>query len=147
MSSNPLNKNKVKKKPVESCEKQEIPQAFRGRVTQKQKNPKPWTLGSRTLPKRGTRTWDAPFLPAKNLHQIRTVFCVSSMKDNSAGFVSSILTRITPFSCREEVGKEKSEPSSLMSASQRNIFSTMHLQKQSRDQLKPTLIASSFSSF
>lgn len=37
MSSTPLNKNKVKQKPVESCEKQEIPQAFRGRVTQKQK--------------------------------------------------------------------------------------------------------------
>lgn len=36
MSSTPLNK-KVKQRPVESCEKQEIPQAFRGRVTQKQK--------------------------------------------------------------------------------------------------------------
>lgn len=39
MSSTPLNKNKVKQKPVESCEKQEIPQAFRGRVIQKQKKP------------------------------------------------------------------------------------------------------------
>lgn len=37
MPSTPL--NKVKQKAVEPCEKQEIPQAFRGRVTQKQKNP------------------------------------------------------------------------------------------------------------
>lgn len=37
MPSTPL--NKVKQKAVEPCEKQEIPQAFRGRATQKQKNP------------------------------------------------------------------------------------------------------------
>lgn len=41
---------------------------------QKKKKNKPWTLGSRTLPRQGTRTWDAPFLPTKNFHQIRTVF-------------------------------------------------------------------------
>lgn len=133
MSSTSLNKNKQKS--AETCEKQEMPQDFGGRITQKQKNPNPGHLEAERFQSEARETQDAPFLPAKNFDQIRTVINVSSMKNNSA--VCSVYPNqdYTPLLQGGGQGEEKSETSSLMSASQRNIFSTCECTSRSRAEI------------